>query len=530
MNDSNDAHPAARAAAIALNRFGLGASANEPVPADPKAWLLAQFDEYDPRPPAWSREPGSATLVVDFVQRRREVREMRKNGKDAAASGAISMANNMEGGTPPTQPPSTASSTATTPASAAQQARKALRSDIVTTYRDAVNARVLSALNTQTPFVERLVHFWANHFAISTEKPQVAVLAGAFEAEAIRPHVLGRFEDMLVAVEQHPAMQFYLDQTNSIGPDSVAAMRAAARDDTNPATNPGAASPAPPRPHPRGLNENLAREIMELHTLGARSGYTQQDVTEFARALTGWSIALPPARAGGLGAGAANRAAEPGHFVFRAAQHEPGSRTVTGREYDQTGAAQPLAVLHDFASSPATARHIADKLARHFIADTPPPDVVSRVANAFTRSGGDLPTVYRALIDSPQAWSPASAKFKSPWEWALSAMRGLGWQDLGNLQAAPLFTQLGQPVWRPGSPAGYDDVAASWASPDALLRRVELAQRLASRVGDRLDARTLGNRLFAGSLSTPTASAVSRAESASTALALLFVSPDFQRR
>jgi uncharacterized protein (DUF1800 family) len=247
--------------------------------------------------------------------------------------------------------------------------------------------------------------------------------------------------------------------------------------------------------------------------------------------MTGWSVALPPARTGRAnGAGGRANATEPGRFVFRIAQHEPGTRTIIGRQYDQTGEAQPLAVLHDFASSPATAHHIADKLARHFISDTPAPDVVSRVANAFTQSGGDLPTVYRALIDSPQAWSPASAKFKSPWEWTISAMRGLGWQDLGDLQTAPLFTQLGQPVWRPGSPAGYDDVAASWASPDALLRRVELAQRLASRVGDRLDARTLGDHLFAGSLSMPTATAVSRAESASTALALLFVSPDFQRR
>jgi uncharacterized protein (DUF1800 family) len=516
MNDSNDAPSTARSAAIALNRFGLGANANEPVPPDPKAWLLTQFDHYDPRPPAWSREPDSSTLVVDFVQRRREVREMRKNGKDAAASGAMSTANNRDGSaqsTQSTQAPGSASANASASSPDAQQARKALRSDIVTTYRDAVNARVLSALTTQTPFVERLVHFWANHFAISTEKPQVAVLAGAFEAEAIRPHVLGRFEDMLVAVERHPAMQFFLDQTNSVGPDSVAAMRAAERNPTR----------------PRGLNENLAREIMELHTLGARSGYTQQDVTEFARAMTGWSVALPPARADGGGRGARNPG-EPGRFVFRIAQHEPGTRTVIGREYDQSGEAQPLAVLRDFAASPATAHHIADKLARHFISDTPPPAVVSELANAFTQSGGDLPTVYRALIDAPQAWTPASAKFKSPWEWTISAMRGLGWQDLGDLQTAPLFTQLGQPIWRPGSPAGYDDVAASWASPDALLRRVELAQRLASRVGDRLDARTLGDHLFAGSLSMPTATAVSRAESASTALALLFVSPDFQRR
>ncbi|CAB3759856.1 DUF1800 domain-containing protein [Paraburkholderia humisilvae] len=513
MNDSAADH----ATAIALNRFGLGAVANEPAPADPKAWLLAQFDHYDVRPAAWSNEPDSATLVTGFAQRRRALRDMRKQGKDdaaasqtdAQASGAMTTANGAASGA--------SNATAQT---AAQDARKALRADIVATYRDAVNARVSSALNTPTPFVERLVHFWANHFAVSTEKPQVAVLAGAFEAEAIRPHVLGRFEDMLIAVERHPAMQLFLDQTNSVGPDSIAAMRAAQR---NPA-------------RPRGLNENLAREIMELHTLGARSGYTQEDVTEFARALTGWSIALPQARDGGNHAGnngvnsAVNNAGAPGHFVFRTALHEPGARTVIGRRYDQSGEAQPLAILHDFASSPATAHHVADKLARHFVSDTPPPAVVARLADAFTRSGGDLPTVYRALIDSPDAWSPVAAKFKSPWEWTISAMRGLGWQDLGNLQSAPLFTQLGQPVWRPGSPAGYDDVAASWASPDALLRRVELAQRLASRVGDQLDARALGEQLFAGSLSAPTASAVSRAESASTALALLFVSPDFQRR
>ncbi|WP_175115461.1 DUF1800 domain-containing protein, partial [Paraburkholderia solisilvae] len=517
MNDAAAAH----SAAIALNRFGLGANANEPAPADPKAWLLAQFDRYDARPAAWANEPDSASLVTDFAQRRREMREMRKQGKDGSAASqpgaqtpaaAASAANRMQSDTlngsptggasagpremlanagdggarparsgPSMSPASNASasipsSTAQAGApSAAQEARKALRADIVTTYRDAVNARVLSALNTETPFVERLVHFWANHFAISTEKPQVAVLAGSFEVEAIRPHVLGRFEDMLIAVERHPAMQLFLDQNNSVGPDSVAAMRAAQR---NPAAR------------PRGLNENLAREIMELHTLGARSGYTQADVTEFARALTGWSIALPPARDGGRGGdggngggnsngnSASNDAAQPGRFVFRAALHEPGPRTVTGRRYEQSGEAQPLAILHDFAASPATAHHVADKLARHFVSDTPPPAVVARLADAFTQSGGDLPSVYRALIDAPQAWSPVATKFKSPWEWTISAMRGLGWRDLGNLQAAPLLTQLGQPVWRPGSPAGYDDVAASWASPDALLRRVELAQRL----------------------------------------------------
>jgi uncharacterized protein (DUF1800 family) len=369
-----------------------------------------------------------------------------------------------------------------------------------------VDARVNSALTSSTPFIDRLVHFWANHFAVSIEKPQVAALAGAFEMEAIRPHVLGRFDDMLVAVERHPAMQLFLDQTRSVGPDSMAALRAEQRNPDN----------------RRGLNENLAREIMELHTLGVRTGYTQADVTEFARALTGWSVA-------GVKGPQPNGAA-PGSFVFRPQVHEPGSRTIMGRRYDQQGEDQARAILHDFAASPATAQHIAGKLARHFVSDNPPPAVTERLANAFERSGGDLPTVYRALVDSPEAWSPVAVKFKTPWEWTISSMRGLGWQDLVNLQGAPLLTQLGEPVWRPGSPAGYDDIAASWAAPDALVRRVEVAQRFASRVGDRIDPRTLGQTLLVGSISVPTQTAVSRAESASTAIALLLVSPDFQRR
>ncbi|GAB2921590.1 DUF1800 family protein [Paraburkholderia jirisanensis] len=500
MNESSAATPAA----IALNRFGLGAQPNQPAPADPKAWLLAQFDRYQPMPPAWSNQPNSAALVAAFAEQRRAIRQTTKNARatDDPASGATAQ-----------------SSDASSAAQANQQARKALRADILATYRDAVNARVDSALDTPAPFVERLVHFWANHFAVSTEKQEVAVLAGAFEVEAIRPHVLGRFEDMLVAAERHPAMQIYLDQNNSVGPDSVAALRAAQR-------NPGRA---------RGLNENLAREIMELHTLGARSGYTQQDVTEFARALTGWSVAglqagLPPRNGSNA---AVDTAPPPGAFTFRTALHEPGARTIIGRRYDEADDTQALAILHDFAHTPATAHHIADKLARHFVSDNPPPAVVDRLAVTFMKTSGDLPSVYQALIESREAWSASDVKFKSPWEWTISSLRGLGYRnfgDLGNLQAAPLLTQLGQPVWRPGSPAGYDDIAASWASPDALLRRVELAQRLAARVGDRLDARGLGDQLLAGSLSQPTATAVARADSGTMALALLLVSPDFQRR
>jgi uncharacterized protein (DUF1800 family) len=489
--------PAQNAAAIALNRFGLGARADDVPPTDPKAWLLAQFDQYQPLPLAWSEQPGAVALATEFVEQRQQA----KAQADAANKPATNQVAQLAQPTPMASAPPAASAP-----SAQQAARRTMRVEARDTYRGAVNARVASALTTPAPFIERLVHFWANHFAVSVDKGQVTALAGAFEVEAIRPHVLGRFEDMLVAVERHPAMQLFLDQTRSVGPDSMAAMRVAQR---NPARKPG-------------LNENLAREIMELHTLGVRSGYTQDDVTEFARAMTGWSIA------GGPGQQMADVA--PGSFVFRPAVHEPGSRTVLGRRYDQPGEEQTLAILHDLAASPATARHIAGKLARHFVADNPPPAAVDRLAAAFTRSGGDLPTVYRALIDTREAWSAAPVKFKTPWEWTISSLRGLGMRDPGNVLMAPILTQLGQPVWRPGSPAGYDDIAASWAAPDALVRRVEVAQRFASRVGDMLDPRILGQTLTAGSLSEPTAVAVARAESASTAIALLLVSPDFQRR
>jgi uncharacterized protein (DUF1800 family) len=484
--------PSDNAAAIALNRFGLGARPDDTPPADPKAWLLAQFEQYQPLPAAWAGQPTAVALATQLGEQRQQNAGVSANVNANASANANANADPA------------ASQVASQTAKLA--ANKAIRGEIRDIYRTAVDARVNSALTSSTPFIDRLVHFWANHFAVSVEKPQVAALAGAFEMEAIRPHVLGRFDDMLVAVERHPAMQIFLDQTRSVGPDSMAAMRAEQRNPDN----------------KRGLNENLAREIMELHTLGVRSGYTQADVTEFARALTGWSVA-------GVKGPQPNGAA-PGSFVFRTQVHEPGSRTIMGRRYDQQGEDQALAILHDFAASPATAQHIGGKLARHFVSDNPPPAVTERLANAFERSGGDLPTVYRALIDSPEAWSPVAAKFKTPWEWTISSMRGLGWQDLGNLQGAPLLTQLGEPVWRPGSPAGYDDIAASWAAPDALVRRVEVAQRFAARVGDRIDPRTLGQTLLVGSISAPTQTAVSRAESASTAIALLLVSPDFQRR
>jgi uncharacterized protein (DUF1800 family) len=281
-------------------------------------------------------------------------------------------------------------------------------------------------------------------------------------------------------------MLVYLDQAQSIGPQSVVALRAAERQ----------------QPRRRGLNENLAREILELHTLGVRSGYTQDDVTEFARALTGWTLPGLPGLPGGEGADAAG-----GAFAYRAVLHEPGSRTVLGRVYAQPGEEQARAILHDLATAPATARHIATKLARHFVADDPPAGLVQGLAQAFQRSGGELPTVYRALVARREAWQPPPAKFKSPWDWAVSSLRALGRSEIPPLQAAEPDEPAGPAGVAPGSPAGYDDVAATWAAPDALLRRSKSAQRIAAQAGDAVDARALAPARAARRAGRATASA-----------------------
>ena len=453
------------ASAIALNRFGLGARSDEPAPADPQRWLLSQFDKYEALPAPWKPVSRTPALLEVWLAQQRAARQA-PEGQRAGIREAYLRKGREE-------------------------------------YVAAVGARANSALQTSTPFVERLVHFWSNHFAVSVDKLLVVGLAGGFEADAIRPHVMGRFEDLLLAVVRHPAMLLYLDQAQSIGPGSRAGARAQDR-----------------QLRGRGLNENLAREILELHTLGVRSGYTQEDVTEFARALTGWTL---PADDMVDGAAAT--------FRFVPALHEPGASTLLGRSYAEGGEQQARDIIHDLVTSPATARHIARKLARHFVADDPPPALVERLANAFSRTGGDLASVYRELVASPEAWQPAGAKFKSPWDWAISSLRALGRNEMPAMQSTNLMTQLGQPVWRPGSPAGYDDGSATWAAPDALLRRVEVAQRIAMQAGDAIDARSLAPRVLpGGALSDVTADAIARAESGSTALALLLVSPEFLRR
>jgi len=482
--------------AIAFNRFGLGARPGDSPPEDARRWLIAQFEHFDVRPASLAALPDAGDMFRAYQEQHRARRQAAQAAQAMQAGSAM-------------MPSATEPAVAASPARPPEQ--MAMRQDIALQirdlYRKAVQARTQSALSTEAPFVERMVHFWSNHFCVSADNPQTTAFAPAFERDAIRPHVLGRFEDMLLAVEQHPAMLIYLNQVQSVGPDSMRAARAGMR-------NPD---------RKLGLNENLAREIMELHTLGVRSGYTQADVTEFARALTGWSIQ-------GYGEFGKQDGGEIGGFLFRPMFHEPGARTILGKRYDMSGEEQAHAALIDFARASATATHICTKLARHFAGDVPPPALVGRLAATFQRTQGDLPSLYRTLIDSPEAWRPEPLKFKTPWEWTISSLRGLGRTDPGAMQIAQVQNQLGQPVWKPGSPAGWDDVAASWAAPDALLRRVEFSQRLTATVGDRIDARQLGPKLMPAALAAATADQVARAESPADALALLLVSPDFLRR
>ncbi len=471
-------------ASVALNRFGLGARASDRLTGDPHDWVTAQLAHYTARPDVIAAAPTSSAAarnVADFLEkRRRYIAGLRRAGgisngkKTAEDSAAVAM-------------------------------RKAYRAGTRDDYVASVGARFGSALTTSAPFVERLVHFWSNHFAVSVEQMPVSAVAGPFEFEAIRPHVLGRFRDMLGAVERHPAMLLYLDQAISVGPESAFGRHTSTR---------GKAI---------GLNENLAREILELHTLGVRTGYRQADVTEFARALTGWTSR-------GLVRRIPQSSGEAGAFVFADALHEPGVRTIMGHSYREGGEAQGQAVLDDLARNPATARHIATKMARHFAGDPVPPAMIDRLSAAYLKSDGDLPTVYRAIVESPEAWVDRPVRFRTPWEWAIATMRGIGMTMIAPNAAVGLMNQLGQPVWKPGQPSGYDDIDQSWAGPDAVMRRVEAAERFAARATAPIDARKLAVTLHPDALSAATAQALARAESPAQALALLLVAPEAMRR
>ncbi len=466
---------------LALHRFGLAPKSNLLVSIkDMRSALMAELD--DPAAGQIQNDDllnagEAARAVFDFRQQRKATRLAARSQDDASK-----------------QPQKEAPAEPSAPNMVRREIPNpgpALPQQI---YLDEAKARLDSALNADIGFVERLVWFWSNHFCISADKGGVRPLCGAYEREAIRPYVCGKFADMLMAVESHPAMLLYLDNARSIGPNSFAGLR-----------------------RNKGLNENLAREILELHTLGVRTGYSQTDVTNFAKVITGWSI-VPPRQTAERG----------GEFVFNPRLHEPGSQHVIGRDYEDRGFEQGRAVLLTLARNPATANHIARKLACHFVADDPPHSLIDRLAKRFVETEGHLKEVAKTLTFAPEAWNAAPSKLRRPSDWLIGALRACGVKPPDVRPILQAQNLLGEPLWRVPAPNGFSDDSAAWM--DGLAQRLDVANQIARRVGDALDPEVIAHNTFGVMLSKETKDVVARAESRPQALALLLMAPEFQRR
>src|SRR5262244_2270443 len=477
-----------RDAALALHRFGFGPRPGSiaAITSDPRGAVLAELD----RPNAG--QIASAGLMTSgqinrvafefnaerqakgrLEARRKEAekQEAAKRAAEGATVDAAAMERSMQArpemavqATPPETPM------------------------LQNFFREA-RAHFEPAINADIGFVERLVWFWSNHFCVNAD---ATVMAGAYEREAIRPHVLGHFVDMLLAAEGHPAMLVYLDNAQSMGPNSVAGITIN-----------------------RGLNENLAREILELHTLGVRTVYSQDDVTSFAKVITGWTV-LPTATNPEHG----------GEFVFNPRMHEPGTQTVIGESYADAGFDQGRRVLAKLAGHEATAKHVAYKLARHFVADDPALTLVERLTQRFLESEGDLKEIAKALITAPEAWAEPPGKLKRPTEWIVGALRATGVSPADVRPLMQAQNLLGEPLWRPPAPNGFADDNATWL--DGLSQRLDVANQFALRLAAGADPTTVFEETLAPIASAETKRTIARAESRPQALALLLMSPEFQ--
>ena len=445
--------------ALAVTRFGLGARPNEINIAsqDPQGWLLKQL-----------RPNNSAHAVFSELRSSAEIHKISRAYKDARKT----MADDDK------------------PA-ASKAYGKAVRAN----FEAEIKARELYAAQTETPFHERLTRFWSNHFSVSARNRNTRLFPGAYEREVIRPHILDSFFELASSAIFHPAMLMFLDNVSSVGPNSSQGLK-----------------------RKKGLNENLAREALELHTVTPASGYTQTDVTEFAKALTGWSIQ--------------NKQTEDnrqGKTRFKKGAHEPGARKVLGKTYKQVGGKQALAILKDLCMRPETAENIAYKLAAHFVSDDPPKALVAQLKNAYLKSKGNLTIVYKTLIQSSEAWQPAALKVKRPEELIISASRMIGFNSVIAKRPKDTYDSLAQLPFTAPTPEGWPDKAEDWLGPDAILKRIEWANELSSRLPD-MDARSFLKTALGPRLSKETLQSVSRAESGQQAFALALMSPEFQRR
>lgn len=458
----------------AANKFGFGIQPGElaDIGKDPRGWLIAQLPLANRLPPRFSGMNNAAQLIEladnDYRQRVSFQQDDQLTTEEQL------------------------------------QLRTAQRR-ATSLLRDQANQRLAVAIESDTPFTERLVRFWSNHFSVSlaNNKPSLLYAGLAYENEAIRANMNGRFEDMLLGVAMHPVMLTYLDNTASFGPNSPAG-----------------------RQRNRGINENYAREMLELHTLGVDGGYTQDDVIALARMLTGWNVNLPAQN------GSRPDPQSPaGSFFYYALLHEPGAQQLLGKTYADTGQQQATTAIRDLARHPSTATFVASKLVRHFIADQPPASAITKLAQVFRDTNGDLPRVHQALVELDDAWDSAMSKLKSAEDFVVSTARALPGIPLSDDVLGILNDTLGSFNHRPftaPSPAGWPEQAEHWGGPDALMKRVEFINMVAGAVGPDFDAREIVALILPENAALQLA--IRRAESKTQALALLLASPQFQWR
>jgi len=496
-------------AALALHRCGLGArSGTMPgsiaaIASDPRGALLAELDK-----PGIGQIVDStlltstkAAMAAFNFREARQAAEIAQKMAEQERATTMAMANAETADNAMEQKPAEATkpapaTNAAKPVNAAQANKPTpqtpqepnLQQRLI---RGEARARFMAAQAAEIGFVERLVWFWSNHLCVSSFV--VPVTAGGYEREAIRPHVLGRFEDMLIASASHPAMLVYLDNSRSVGPKSVAGLI-----------------------YKAGLNENYARELLELHTLGVRTGYTQDDVISLAKVFTGWTI-LPAFT-------------NPEHgveFVFNPRIHEPGPKVVLGKTYPDLGVDQGRRVIADLARHPATASHVARKLARHFVADDPPDPLVERLAARFRDTEGDLKEFAKTLVASPEAWETPPTKLKRPNEWLTAMGRALPLNG-DVLPAMRSRARMGEPLWGVTAPQGFSDMQAAWV--DTLAQRLDVAEIVAARVETVVEPQELVEATLGPLASADTRRAVARADSRQQALTIALMAPEFHRR
>jgi uncharacterized protein (DUF1800 family) len=457
---------------VALNRFGLGARPGDvsAIGSNPHGWVLDQIARLQADPvPGVGDTPGRLHLMDAFSKAKQEA------DREDAARAAV-----LDGTAKPGAPAAPPAAAKPRPPILDQPPGKVLENDLA--------RRIDQAVATDWPVSERLAAFWANHFSVTNLRGEIAVTALAYENEAIRPNVFGTFHDMLCATAVHPAMTFYLDAASSVGPDSPWGLK-----------------------HKRAVNENFAREVMELHTLGVNGGYTQADVQQLALALTGLGL---------------DKAA--GESAFYYDRHEPGDRVLLGRKLPADGdqMREAFAIL---ANHPATIRHICRKLAVHFCGDTPPPALLKRLADAWRQGGGALPAVYRALANAPELWVARPLKYRSPQDFVLASGRAFGLHGKGRALLEEM-RQLGEMPYGAPAPTGWPDQDSVWLDPGGAVGRVASARRMAALAGPDVDAAGVLPQVVYATANSVTFDVVLAEPNPRNAAALVLVCPEFQRR